>query len=53
MGAWTPVAYYSERDFPTQDEALAAARAAVPWLADVLDRSSLSFTAGESRRSRG
>jgi hypothetical protein len=38
MGAWTPVAYYSERDFPTQDEALAAARVAVPWLAEVLDR---------------
>jgi hypothetical protein len=40
MGAWTPVAYYSERGFSTADDALAAARAAVPWLAAVLDRSS-------------
>jgi hypothetical protein len=40
MGAWTPVAYYSEREFSTEDDALAAARAAVPWLTEVLDRSS-------------
>jgi len=39
MGAWTPVAYYSAREFSTEDEALAAARVAVPWLAEVLDRS--------------
>jgi hypothetical protein len=37
MGAWTPVAYYSERAFATEANALAAARAAVPWLAGVLD----------------
>ena len=36
-GAWTPIAYYSGRVFPTADEALSAARAAVPWLAEVLD----------------
>jgi hypothetical protein len=38
MGAWTPVAYYSGRQFHTEDEALGDARAAVPWLAEVLDR---------------
>ena len=37
MGAWTPVASFSGREFSTEDEALTAARAAVPWLADVLD----------------
>ena len=39
MGAWTPVAYYSERVFATGDEAIAAARQSVVWLADVLDTS--------------
>jgi hypothetical protein len=38
MGYWTPVAYYSSRRFATRDEATAAAREAVPWLRDVLDR---------------
>jgi hypothetical protein len=33
MGAWIPVAYYSEREFSTEAEALAAARVAVTWLA--------------------
>jgi len=37
MGAWTPVAYYSEREFASADEAMAAARSAVPWLGAVLD----------------
>jgi hypothetical protein len=37
MGAWTPVAYFSGREFATENEAVAAARAAVPWLAEVLD----------------
>jgi len=37
MGAWTPVAYYSEREFPSEADALAAARAAVAWLPGVLD----------------
>ena len=37
MGAWTPVAYYSGREFPSEEDALAAAREAVPWLARVLD----------------
>jgi hypothetical protein len=33
MGAWTPVAYYSEREYSTEADALAAARGAVPWMA--------------------
>ena len=37
MGAWTPVAYFSEREFSSEADALAAAREAVPWLAGVLD----------------
>jgi len=37
MGAWTPIAYYSEREFSTAEEATAAARDAVRWLGDVLD----------------
>ena len=39
MGAWTPVAYYSGREFQSEDDAVAAARATVPWLAAVLDGS--------------
>ena len=38
LGAWTPVAYFSERAFATADAALAAARDAVPWLGGLLDR---------------
>jgi hypothetical protein len=37
MGAWTPIAYFSTAEFPTESDALAAAREAVPWLAAVLD----------------
>lgn len=37
MGAWTPVAYFSERAFPSEADALAGARRSVPWLAGVLD----------------
>jgi hypothetical protein len=36
-GAWTPVAYFSGQDYDTEAEALAAARARVSWLGDVLD----------------
>ena len=36
MGAWTAVAYYSTREFRTEDEAIDAAVVAVPWLASVL-----------------
>jgi len=37
MGVWTPVAYYSGREYASESDALAAARNAVPWLTDVLD----------------
>jgi len=37
MGAWTPVSYYSGRDFPTQGDAEQAAREAVQWIGPVLD----------------
>ena len=37
MGAWTPVAYYSTREFQTEADALSAARDVVPWLPAVLD----------------
>jgi hypothetical protein len=37
MGAWTPVAYYSGSRYETEDEAVAAARNSVRWLAGVLD----------------
>lgn len=37
MGAWTPVAYYSTRQFETEGDAVSAARDAVPWLSGVLD----------------
>jgi hypothetical protein len=37
MGAWTPVAYFSNREFRSEVEALSAARQAVPWLPQVLD----------------
>ncbi len=38
MGVWTPVAYFSTRGFATEADALSAAREAVPWLPEVLDR---------------
>jgi len=37
VGAWTPVAYYSEQEFASEPDALVAARRAVGWLAAVLD----------------
>ena len=39
MGAWTPVAYYSAREYETVNDAMTAARESVPWLGDVLNRS--------------
>jgi hypothetical protein len=39
MGHWTPVAYYSTREFATEAEAVAAAREAVHWFPEVLDAS--------------
>ena len=37
MGAWTPIAYYSTREFATEADALSAARDEVAWLPAVLD----------------
>lgn len=37
MGSWTAVAYYSVREFGSEQEAWDAARAVVPWLPGVLD----------------
>jgi hypothetical protein len=36
-GAWTPVAYFSGQEYASEQDALAADRARVPWLGDVLD----------------
>jgi hypothetical protein len=38
MGAWTPVSYFSGRQYDTEEEAVAAACEAVAWLGPVLDR---------------
>jgi hypothetical protein len=38
MGAWTPVSYFSDHAYPTEREAIEAARRSVPWLGAVLDR---------------
>lgn len=35
-GAWTPVAYFSGREFWTESEAYLSAEESVPWLAAVL-----------------
>jgi hypothetical protein len=37
IGAWTAVAYFSSQAFPTEQAAVESARAAVPWLAPVLN----------------
>lgn len=39
MGSWTAVAYYSVREYATEADTIAAARAAVPWLSLTLDGS--------------
>jgi hypothetical protein len=36
MGTWTPVAYFSAHRYESELDAIAAARAAVPWLPGVL-----------------
>jgi hypothetical protein len=38
LGAWTPVAYFSHVNWPSQDAAIAAAARAVPWLPAALTR---------------
>jgi len=37
MGAWTPISYFSDREYPTESEAIDAARRAMPWLGLLLD----------------
>ncbi len=37
MGAWTPISYFSGREYPTESEVIEAARRSVPWLGAVLD----------------
>jgi hypothetical protein len=37
MGAWTPIAYFSGRQYDTEPDTIAAARQAVAWLGPVLD----------------
>jgi hypothetical protein len=36
MGVWTPVAYFSDRQYATTDAAMTAAQASVRWLGAVL-----------------
>ena len=38
MGVWTPIAYFSGREYKTEHEAVEAARESVRWLGEVLDR---------------
>ncbi len=36
MGAWTPISYFSGREYLTRNEAEEAAMQAMPWLREVL-----------------
>jgi hypothetical protein len=36
LGAWTPLSYFSGREYATEGEAVAAARRAVVWLGPLL-----------------
>jgi hypothetical protein len=38
MGAWTPVSYFSGHEYPTESDAIDAAKRAVSWLGALLDR---------------
>jgi hypothetical protein len=38
MGAWTPVNYFSDREYPSESEVIEAARSGIPWLGTLLDR---------------
>jgi hypothetical protein len=37
LGAWTPIRYFSGRQYATEAGAIEAARHAVPWVSSVLD----------------
>ena len=36
MGVWTPVSYFSGREYPTESEARRAAGEAIGWIAPLL-----------------
>jgi hypothetical protein len=38
MGAWTPLSYFSGREYPNEAGAVDAAKQAIPWLRAVLER---------------
>ena len=38
MGAWTPVSYFSGREYPTEEDAVAEAIRSVAWLGPLLGR---------------
>ena len=38
MGAWTPVSYFSDREYPTESDAEFEAIRLVTWLGPLLDR---------------
>jgi len=38
MGTWTPVAFFSGRSYSSEEAALEAALAAVPWMAEEIGR---------------
>jgi hypothetical protein len=38
MGRWTPLHYFSDREYTSESGAWDAARRAVPWLGSVIDR---------------
>ncbi|HEY5110831.1 MAG TPA: hypothetical protein VII67_00715 [Acidimicrobiales bacterium] len=37
LGVWTPISYFSRREYPTKRDALTAARRCVAWLDPHLD----------------
>jgi hypothetical protein len=37
MGAWTPISYFSGREYPSEGDAVDAAQRALPWLGRLLD----------------
>ena len=38
LGVWTPIAYFSGREYPSEAAAIEAARRAVAWLGPLRDR---------------
>jgi SAM-dependent methyltransferase len=48
MGAWTPTSFFSGHEYPSESDAVEAARRVVPWLGQLLDRGSGGTSAGPS-----